>query len=887
MQTSFHTIVVVIQGTILDSSSVKEKVLVQQQQLHGSETDSWRRQVAEVEAQKTDLEKQLREAQHLLSMQEQLQGLFSQEEQATKRQLAVEQQKLARAEEELGVLESLVVRVQYSLEEQVALQRSSMTGSHELICQACAFLARLAGLSGDGCTGDEGQVSTGAGLVVATPTICTPRTTASGTGKAFSLSDSSKADLSDLQQRIEQTLRKLPPIEMLVSRLPQADLAQALEFATQALIAAIRAREVNTVAASAAEQSLLHTLHDTRLHYQEKALAMQVATSEAWHVQQLCLETQSEMRLEEQAIRRRRMQACSAAVEAAKLVAGLDLDVALSDLSKRSVKESWNSSAELASRIAADEEDWTLLGGRDISDIAKIAQTSSAAHIPGITSSVGCRNEAQTSSSQLRFLSLEGRAAQGRRDRLHENLLVASAASPDRMPSGSVGGASGVYAGMYTMARGDILAEQRGAGLVWGERAGERAAQMSIKLALDYVYAGEEATPQRAMFIDTLTRDLSTASSRALLPHASTERFGEGLLASNFQVHKVSGGSVPRTTVVDMYVHSDPADHFKGLDAASVAASLELQARDPSSILRSGAMARYIQAITLYSNPVVQSLDDMTLDGRPSSNSRERRAFPPTGGIARHGSGQAAAEKVELILDQDFESNVGRSDRQAADFRFNLARKVASSLSIAPELVNVSSLAPKDKIVTVSHQDIVKLKGNILAIVEISESPTTLRSPASANGYVQTLIAQVNDSSSSLRTRIPSLVTARTLHPLARDLPISDIASEAGPHRDSRGGGYFFDTEPDISIENVPRGVLQEGNQKAVAVADTRKQSKEQEMKMQGQQQVLKGPPHAPRQFPRGWSPYECTCGVGFGTAEALATHVESARPHEQVLTLL
>ena len=53
-------------------------------------------------------------------------------------------------------------------------------------------------------------------------------------------------------------------------------------------------------------------------------------------------------------------------------MAGLDLDVALSDLSKRSVKESWNSSAELASRIAADEEDWTLFGGRDISDIAKI-----------------------------------------------------------------------------------------------------------------------------------------------------------------------------------------------------------------------------------------------------------------------------------------------------------------------------------------------------------------------------------------------------------------------------------------------------------------------------------------------------------------------------------
>ena len=94
-----------IQGTILESSNAKEKVLVQQQQMHGSETDAWRRQVAEVEAQKTDLEKQLREAQHLLSMQEQLQGLFLQEEQATKRQLAVEQQQLARAEEELGVLE--------------------------------------------------------------------------------------------------------------------------------------------------------------------------------------------------------------------------------------------------------------------------------------------------------------------------------------------------------------------------------------------------------------------------------------------------------------------------------------------------------------------------------------------------------------------------------------------------------------------------------------------------------------------------------------------------------------------------------------------------------------------------------------------------------------
>ena len=74
----------------------------------------------------------------------------------------------------------------------------------------------------------------------------------------------------------DETLESFPPIESLVARMPQHLLVQAIDTATQGLISAIRAREINTVSAAAAQQGLLQNLHTARLFYDEKALQAQV-----------------------------------------------------------------------------------------------------------------------------------------------------------------------------------------------------------------------------------------------------------------------------------------------------------------------------------------------------------------------------------------------------------------------------------------------------------------------------------------------------------------------------------------------------------------------------------------------------------------------------------
>ena len=39
---------------------------------------------------------------------------------------------------------------------------------------------------------------------------------------------------------------------------------------------------------------------------------------------------------------------------------------------------------------------------------------------------------------------------------------------------------------------------------------------------------------------------------------------------------------------------------------------------------------------------------------------------------------------------------------------------------------------------------------------------------------------------------------------------------------------------------------------------------------------------HARREVPSGWSPFECTCGKGFGTEKALGAHLRAHRQARQ-----
>ena len=203
---------------------------------------------------------------------------------------------------------------------------------------------------------------------------------------------------------------------------------------------------------------------------------------------------------------------------------------------------------------------------------------------------------------------------------------------------------------------------------------GARAVQLTLKLALDYEYAGKHGTGQRALFLESICQDLARASCVSWIPSSTTTSSTVahhadhgGLPSSNFQIQRVAIGSVPRTMLVDLYVHSDPGDHFRGFDAASVAGSLELQARDASSVLRNGVITRHVQSITLYGL---------------STSSEDTNAWNGTSSLSGPGSGkrgsgpEQSSALVELVLNQDYEEVVGKSEMQAALLRVSIARFV-------------------------------------------------------------------------------------------------------------------------------------------------------------------------------------------------------------------
>lgn len=209
---------------------------------------------------------------------------------------------------------------------------------------------------------------------------------------------------------------------------------------------------------------------------------------------------------------------------------------------------------------------------------------------------------------------------------------------------------------------------------------GARAVQMTIKLGLDYEYAGKEGSGQRALFLENICQDLARASTVSWIPSSTTTSAtaplqAGGLPPANFQIQRVAIGSVPRTTLVDLFVHSDPSDHFRGQDAASVAGSLELQARDASSALKTGSITRHIQSVALYG---MSSSGAET--GAPASWPRAGSPLGRGGMGGRASEPPADAARVELNLDEDFHAVIGNSAMQAASRRVSLARSVGASL---------------------------------------------------------------------------------------------------------------------------------------------------------------------------------------------------------------
>ena len=190
-----------------------------------------------------------------------------------------------------------------------------------------------------------------------------------------------------------------------------------------------------------------------------------------------------------------------------------------------------------------------------------------------------------------------------------------------------------------------------------------------------------------------------------------------------------------------------------------------MQACDPSSTLRHGAVTRHTQSITLYS--LSKSRQSNTSEGRgisPQSGARDTENVAsttftaleePTGRIITS-SGSAC---VELILDEDFDTVIRQSESHAREFRVSLARNITNCLAIEPERVRVTHLSA----------------GSIKATVEISAG-----GKVAADTCVLALAAQAADASSPLRRSVVSVVSARVLKLACHSAPPSWNTSHTG-----------------------------------------------------------------------------------------------------------
>ena len=105
-----------------------------------------------------------------------------------------------------------------------------------------------------------------------------------------------------------------------------------------------------------------------------------------------------------------------------------------------------------------------------------------------------------------------------------------------------------------------------------------KGVDLQLKLGLDFMAAGEQGSPARALFEQNLTRDLSQATS---------------VHSNRFLIKKVSPGSV----IVDLEIVKNFNSWDMGPEPQHVAADLERQVNDPNSPLRNGWLTCYAVAI--------------------------------------------------------------------------------------------------------------------------------------------------------------------------------------------------------------------------------------------------------------------------------------------------
>ena len=101
-----------------------------------------------------------------------------------------------------------------------------------------------------------------------------------------------------------------------------------------------------------------------------------------------------------------------------------------------------------------------------------------------------------------------------------------------------------------------------------------------MTLGLDFRACGDEGTPLRAGFAESLTKDLEVAS---------------GVASANFCILKFAPGSI----VIDIQVRPDPMG--KGRSPMAIVGEMQRQVDNPHSFLRKGVFSSYVRSIKVMS----------------------------------------------------------------------------------------------------------------------------------------------------------------------------------------------------------------------------------------------------------------------------------------------
>ena len=126
------------------ASGDKETLKVPSNEQQESDVQSLRQEVHTLQVASSEAKRHLDDTLQLLALQEHLNALLNEQEAASKQDALHAQQRQKKAEADTRRMEDTMMALQYSLEQEVAVQGAALTAAHQLCLKACGVLAKIA-----------------------------------------------------------------------------------------------------------------------------------------------------------------------------------------------------------------------------------------------------------------------------------------------------------------------------------------------------------------------------------------------------------------------------------------------------------------------------------------------------------------------------------------------------------------------------------------------------------------------------------------------------------------------------------------------------------------------------------------------------------------------